>query len=266
MDNIIESIDLALKLLSFVAEHPGMDVPVLSARFGLNKSRTYQMLNTLEAHLFVAQDTPSGRYFLGPQAFVLGVAAARQSTLVRLAEKPMQDLHRVIGESIVLRVRQDLESVCIARCEREDSRFSIEAVGNRRSIFAGAAGKVLLAFAPEPVRSAFLMQYKQTASDERMTIVQELDAVARNHYAISAGDVVPGAVAMAVPVRDALGDVVASLSIAGSGERINSDRVADYLSRLRAVSAALTDAMTQVARANAPTGIAGPVNIDAPGG
>ncbi|MCP1118530.1 IclR family transcriptional regulator [Robbsia andropogonis] len=241
MNYIVESIDLALKLLSFVAEHPGLGVTELSAQLGLNKSRTYRMLCTLESHLFVVQDACSARYALGPQAFVLGVAAARQNTLVRLAQKHMHALHQAVEQSIVLRVRQNMESVCVARCEGDDVAYPIEAVGNRRSIHAGAAGKVLLAFAPEDVRATFLSRYKQQApANGLMNVVQELDAVARNRYAITAGDVLQGAVSIAVPVWGADGEVAAALSIAGAGSQITSDKVADYLARLRAISAALS--------------------------
>jgi predicted transcriptional regulator len=47
---IVDSVDSALKLLSHVAEHPGLGVTELANQLGINKSRAYRMLCTLELH------------------------------------------------------------------------------------------------------------------------------------------------------------------------------------------------------------------------
>ncbi|WP_147484095.1 helix-turn-helix domain-containing protein, partial [Burkholderia pseudomallei] len=53
MNYIVDAVDSALKLLSFVAEHPHLGVTELASKLGINKSRTYRMLCTLELHRFV---------------------------------------------------------------------------------------------------------------------------------------------------------------------------------------------------------------------
>lgn len=156
MNYIVDSVDSALKLLSLVAEHPGLGVTELSNRLGINKSRTYRMLCTLEHNRFVLQDERTTTYALGPQAFVIGVAASQQNILVRAAQKYMLALNQSINETIVLRVREGLETVCVARCETTHQVRSVGAVGNRRSIISGASGKLLLAFAQDAIRNEFL--------------------------------------------------------------------------------------------------------------
>ena len=113
---IVDAVDSALKLLTYVAEHPNLGVTELASQLGINKSRTYRMLCTLELHRFVVQDPRTSTYALGPQAFVIGVAASQQNALVRAAHRHMLALNQAINETIVLRVR-GLESVCVARCE-----------------------------------------------------------------------------------------------------------------------------------------------------
>lgn len=239
MNYIVDSVDSALKLLSYVAEHPGFGVTELANGIGINKSRAYRMLCTLELHRFVVLDARSSTYALGPQAFVLGVAAQQQNALVRAAHRHMLALNQAINETVVLRVREGLESVCVARCETTHQVRAVGAVGNRRPINTGASGKVLLAFAPEAVRADFLARMKklpQTGEAIALTLTEELDAVARKGYAVSVGEVTAGAVAIAVPVRDMTANVIASLSVSGPEMRISRIEIPDYLERLTACS------------------------------
>ncbi|VVD87401.1 Pectin degradation repressor protein KdgR [Pandoraea iniqua] len=237
MNYIVDSVDSALKLLSLVAEHPGLGVTELSNRLGINKSRTYRMLCTLEHNRFVLQDERTTTYALGPQAFVIGVAASQQNILVRAAQKYMLALNQSINETIVLRVREGLETVCVARCETTHQVRSVGAVGNRRSIISGASGKLLLAFAQDAIRNEFFARMKHLPTAvEPVAFAEELAGVARKGYAMSAGEVTSGAVAIAVPLRDVSGDVVAALSISGPEARISRIEIPDYLERLQACS------------------------------
>lgn len=237
MNYIVDSIDSALTLLSYVAEHPGLGVTELSTKLGINKSRTYRMLCTLELHRFVSQDERLSTYALGPQAFVLGVAAAQQNTLVRSAQKHMLALNQAINETVVLRVREGLETVCVARCETSHQVRAVGSIGNRRPINSGASGKILLAFAPEAVRSTFLSRLKKTsdAPDLKKTL-EELESVSHSAHAITTGELTTGAVAIAVPLRDLTGNTVAALSISGPESRMKGAEMSDYLERLQACS------------------------------
>jgi DNA-binding IclR family transcriptional regulator len=254
MNYIVDSVDSALKLLSLVAEHPGLGVTELSNRLGINKSRTYRMLCTLEHNRFVLQDERTTTYSLGPQAFVIGVAASQQNILVRAAQKHMLALNQSINETIVLRVREGLETVCVARCETTHQVRSVGSVGNRRPLSSGASGKLLLAFSQDAIRNEFFVRMKHLpAAAEPMALADELAAVARKGYAMSAGEVTSGAVAIAVPVRDVSGDVVAALSISGPEARISRIEIPDYLERLQACSRQISAELGYAGAAGAQT-------------
>ena len=233
MTYIVDAVDNSLKLLSYIAEHPGLGVTELSAQIGINKSRAYRMLCTLELHRFIVQDARSATYALGPQAFVLGVAAAQQNTLVRMASRHMLALNQAINETIVLRVREGLETICLARCETTHPVRAVGAVGNRRLLGKGASGKVLLAFAPDAIRAEYLAQ-AGTARKIPDAFMKEIDAVARRGYAVSLGEMTSGAVAISAPVRDMSGDTIAAVAISGPEMRIGRKEIPDYLERLQA--------------------------------
>ncbi|CAJ0816680.1 IclR family transcriptional regulator [Ralstonia flaminis] len=243
MSYIVESVDSALSLLTLVAEHPGLGVTELSNRLGINKSRAFRLLHTLEAHRFVILDAKTSTYALGPQAFVVGVAAAAQDAVVRTAHRHMLLLNQQVNETIILRVREGQETVCVARCETSHEMRIIGRVGNRRPLWYGAAGKVLLAFAPQEVRAQYLGKVKQLAAEslgpEPQVIAEQIAAVQQKGYATSFGEVTPGAAAVSVPVRDVSGMAVAALSISGPDTRITARDVPQLLEPLLACAASI---------------------------
>jgi DNA-binding IclR family transcriptional regulator len=93
------------------------------------------------------------------------------------------------------------------------------AVGERKALTAGASGKVLLAFAsPALVAKAMLQAGRQ--SDGRGLTRSELQAqlaeVRRRGFAASSGERVSDAAAIAAPVFDATGLIIAALGISGA--------------------------------------------------
>jgi DNA-binding IclR family transcriptional regulator len=78
MSYLVDSVDSAMRLLTCIAEHPGLGVTELASRLALNKSRTYRMVRTLQHHQLVLLDPRNATYVLGPQAAFLGGAASRQ--------------------------------------------------------------------------------------------------------------------------------------------------------------------------------------------
>ncbi|MEJ7139003.1 IclR family transcriptional regulator [Amphibiibacter pelophylacis] len=231
----IDAVERALQLLDLVAEAPGLGVAELARRAGLTKSRTFRLLGTLQHGRYLSAGP--GGYRLGPQAFVLGVAAVQDSALVRCAQWHMQALHAQLGVTVVLRVRERLESVCIARADREQELALSRLVGNRRPLFSGASGKVLLAYAPDEIRERFIaqqaaLQGRDAAWWERETRA-ELQRVQQQELAISQGERAHGRLAIAVPVRDASGAVVASLSLSTDGASVAPDVLAQWSGQLQ---------------------------------
>ncbi|GAB3625735.1 IclR family transcriptional regulator [Pandoraea terrae] len=244
MDYKVASVDTALSLLSLVGECPGLGVTELSQRAGLNKSRAFRLLATLEMHRWVVREGDPVTYVLGPQALVLGVAAHEQVNLVKIAHRHMQTLGRALNENIQLRVRDGLESLCVARVESTHELRMHGVVGNRRPLYVGASGKVLLAFSADDVRAQVLgrprRRFTSGTLTERDELFTELGNVRSKDCAVSFGELTPEAVSVAVPVRDATGEVVAALSASGPSSRMTRALLPDIAARLSACAVAIS--------------------------
>lgn len=123
------------------------------------------------------------------------------------------------GETVGLHVLDDTPARrTVAQVESTQAlRRTYTDLGAPRPAHQGAPGKVLLAFAEESVRQRVFRSKLMTA-DGKSTVPlsefkQQLEAIVATGYAISIQERVVGVVAIAVPVYDHTGRVVAAVSI-----------------------------------------------------
>jgi len=159
--------------------------------------------------------------------------AQEQVSLVRIAASELRDIGAKCNENVQLRVRDGLETVCVARWESTQAVRVHGNVGNRRPLHAGASGKVLLAFAPEEVRQAVLtsnlVRFTPETITQRSKLTQEIAKIVKLGYSVSISEMSDGAVAVAAPVFDVTGNIVASLSIAGPSSRLTADNLPAFV-------------------------------------
>jgi DNA-binding IclR family transcriptional regulator len=102
-------------------------------------------------------------------------------------------------------------------------------VGSRRPLGIGAGGLALIAYLPnEEVQEiinankrGYLYLNNRTPEEIRAFISQSQ----KLGYALSKGNVTPGATAVAFPVYDDYGNVIAALSVAAIDQRMGKERI-----------------------------------------
>src|SRR5260370_19882170 len=92
-----------------------------------------------------------------------------------------------------------------------------------------AIGKALLAFDPEEqLRSTLpeqLTRYTERTIVDRAQLLEQLQSVIREGYAVDAGEFFEDVASVAVPIRDYTRSVVGSLAVAGPCYRICTERI-----------------------------------------
>lgn len=237
MSYTVAAVDEAIKLLLWVAQHPGLGLSEIARRNGTGKARTFRLLSTLEARALVARRGEPATYHLGLQALHLGAAAQTQIDLAQLSQAPLERLAARFNETVAVRVRDALESVCIARRESTQSLRVHGSLGHRRPLYAGASSKLLLAFAPEEVLLAVLaserVRYTEHTLVGKAALLSELRRVRAAGHAHSLGERSDGTAALAVPIRDASGTVVAALGLSAPASRMTAAHRRRYLVALQ---------------------------------
>ena len=95
----IQSVDRAAALIKAIADSPhSSTVNELATICGLNRSTTWRLLATLDAHGLIERDPISQRYSLG-YAFLRIAAGADVDPLVRRGRPVLEELARETGET-----------------------------------------------------------------------------------------------------------------------------------------------------------------------
>jgi len=109
-------------------------------------------------------------------------------------------------------------------------------VGRRMSSHATAAGKVLLASLPDDLLPealpAHLRAFTQATITDRARFLQELAAVRQQGYGLALEELEEGLNAVAAPIYDHSGQVVAAVSAAGPAYRVTPEMLPHLSDRL----------------------------------
>ncbi len=232
MDYTVDAVDKAIGLLNLVAQFPDLGVTELAKRSGNTKARAFRLLGTLELNGLVQRDA-NAAYRLGNHMLYLGAAAQEQLSIVRVSAAIFDDMHEECNEGIQIRIREGTDSVCIARRDSTHDVRSLTAVGNRRPLYLGASGKLLLAHASPDIREAVLggelQKYTSTTITSRRALERELQKIVKDGVSISLGERSADLVAVAAPVRDGSGAVIAALGISGPSSRMNEKTLDSFI-------------------------------------
>jgi len=232
IDYTIQALHRALEVLeAFIStDRSALSVTDISERLGLNKSRVFRILYTFEQHHFVEQDPVSKQYHLGLQLMVLSEAVRRGLDLVAIADPIMDELVEQSGETIHLNVLDDCQAICVAKRESKYSVRLHAEIGKAMPLYAGGASKVLLAYLPvEEQNQILLVKDLVPITDRTITDPEQLEEalarIRRDGYAVSIGELDPGAHSVAAPIRDKTDRVMAAISIAGPSHRFSDDKI-----------------------------------------
>lgn len=184
-----------------------------------------------------------GTYEVGRRLWDVGMLASVQRDLREVAVPHLQDVHRTTGETVHLAVRDGLQALYVERIIGRTSAAVLSATGVRLPLHATAVGKVLLSSAPDDVVQAALAAPRPvtpyTVTDP-VRLAREFAECRRRGFARTAQEMTLGAWSVAVPVRSADGDVVASVGIVVATPRRDVVRLVPVLQMAaRAVGRAL---------------------------
>ncbi|KAF1043987.1 MAG: Transcriptional regulator KdgR [Herbaspirillum frisingense] len=225
MTYTVDAVQKAMELLFLVAEEGGNGVTELARRSGNTKARAFRLLTTLEECGLVRRQMPMATYSLGYRALIIGTAAQSQLNLIQIANEILETVGKECNESVLVRIRDGLETVCIAWWDAPHAVRVHNQLGTRRPLGVGASGKLLLAYSPQEVLDQVLgsdfKKFTDNTIVKRTDMKKELKKISEEGLSISESERTAEMVAVAAPVRDASGAVIASLSMSAPSSRVS---------------------------------------------
>lgn len=242
--NAVRSVDRAASLLLALGEAPAeAGVTELARRLALHKSTVSRLLGTLEKRGLVEQDAESGKYRLGMAVIRLGEQAERTLDLRGLAMPELQRLARATRETAGLVVLRGDQALTIAQADAPNMGAVSDWSGKLAPSNATASGKVLLAALPERDIARMARRGLRRHTDRTIVdiepLLEELSRVRRRGFATAVGELEDGLNAVAAPVHDRRGAVMAAVAIQGPAIRITARRLPELASQARSTATAI---------------------------
>jgi DNA-binding IclR family transcriptional regulator len=205
----------------------GLSLAELNVTLESPKSSLLNLLRPLVAESYLLH--ADGIYRLGPSIFRLAAGVMSAWNFPKLIRPFMEELCERTGESVLLAVLNH-EAEVMTYVEIIDSphpvRYQIP-VGTTRPLYASSAGRLLLAYAPEPWRDSYLstVQFRtRTATPvTRAALSRELQRIRSEGVSVSIDSYLVGLGAVAAPLFDGDGRCIASLNIAGPSDRFRDE-------------------------------------------
>lgn len=236
----VRAVSRAIAILrAFSPETPYLALAGVAARAGLDAGTTRRILVTLRDDGLVRQDERSGHYCLTLGVLQLAGAVPQADSLKDLTESVLTALADETHATVFLSAAIDEEAICLARYHGESAiQVRWWAVGGSLPLNCGAAPKTLFAHTSEQTRERLLKQKLTQLTPHSVTdpnvLRAELDTIRTRGWALAQDDVADGLSALAAPVRNDAGEVIAAVSIGGLTPQIVGDGEPRILPRLLA--------------------------------
>lgn len=248
--NFLKTLDRGLRVLAaFTPEQPALTLTELAQRVAMDPATALRFAYTLEYLGYLRRDSPTGAYRLTARLVHLARSVRPLDELHALALPFMERLAQAVQETVSLAVRDGASIVVIEQVESARPVTVRRRLGDRQPAHATAQGKVLLAHAPAPelsrlLASTTLTAYSPRTITRRAALQAELRRTLERGYAINNNEMDAGLRAIAVPICQPPGEVVAALSIDMPVGRMSMAQMqASFTARLTATASKISAAL-----------------------
>ena len=213
------SLEKMLSLLDvFTPAAPAWSTDDLIRYSRSSRSTCYRYIKVLQQAGFVTP-VANGSYILGPRILELDRHIRMSDPVYAAGGRPMQQLANSTGHSALLCMLYSDTVMCVREELKADAPEGLFSRGQKRSLFTGAASKVILAHLPaHQLRSLFAKHRKTIAAAglgaDWQSFRKALRQIRQDGYCITTGEFVAGITGIAAPLFNREAKVLGSLGVA----------------------------------------------------
>ncbi|MBI5719265.1 MAG: IclR family transcriptional regulator [Burkholderiales bacterium] len=213
------SAERALRLLAVLAhEGRALSLAELGVRLGLPKASAHRLCGQLLESGHLARDVDARSYTVGPTLRRLALDTLNHGLLRGLRHEVLAALVMQVGETCNFTTLDGAQVLYLDRVEAQwPLRLTLD-VGSHVPLHCTASGKLFLARMPAAEREALIRELTLTRMT-RHTIASakalraECEAIVKSDHSCDREEFIAGLIAVAVPVRDAQGQVRAAIAL-----------------------------------------------------
>lgn len=215
-------------LKMFNEENPTLSLVEIANKLGVSRTVPFRLLYTLQSLGYLHQDEHTKRYKLTPKVLELGFAYLNTLQLPEISQPYLEQLRDEIGTSCHLSILDGNEVVYIGSAPTRGVAAINVNIGLRLPAHATANGKVLLAFQTKERLNQILYGSELKPFTERtqtliIDLLQQLEMIREQGYAITEGEHQIGITSVAAPVFGRGGEVLAAVNTVASESLFTKD-------------------------------------------
>lgn len=219
----VKSLVRSMEILETLVRLNGMTVTNLSTKLNMPKSTTHDHLRTLLEMGYVRKT--DGVYYASTRLLKLGFEVRHNLSIFPLARSELPTVAEEVGEHASLMIEEDGYGVYVYIVEGQDTVDTITQPGTQTHLHMTAPGKAILAHLSTEKRNHILDRHGLSAATDRTItdrdeLLEELETIRRDEYAVDQGENVEGYHGVAVPVIDRIEQVpLGAISVYSPGRR-----------------------------------------------
>jgi DNA-binding IclR family transcriptional regulator len=230
----LSSVATAIQLLkAFSEEQVDLGISELSRRLGVAKSTVHRLAATLAAEGLLEQDRETEKYRLGIALFRLGALVRRRMDISSQGRPYLYELREKTNETVHLAILDGTEIMYIYNLESTQAIRMRSDLGVRKPAYCTAEGQAILAFQPQAVVDAVIIQGLSPRTPQTITdpakLIKALAVVRQRGCAIEDEESEIGMRGISAPIRNDAGEVVAAVGLAGPVTRLSKKAITSFI-------------------------------------
>jgi DNA-binding IclR family transcriptional regulator len=248
MSKSIQSIIKASKILDLILnESRHMGISDFSRHLNMPKATIQNMVFTLEQIGYIEKDPMTMKYRLGPVLFQMGMHYANNMDLTIIARVWLEKLCAEYNESARAGIMMGEKVIVVMEIDPDNSYIAFPGPGSVIPAHTSAIGKILLAYMPDKRRNRIIENYTFTPLTEKSITTAaglevDLDDIRKKGIAFDREESLKGLTCVAGPVFNHKEECIASISLSGNTERIES-RLTEIINAVKYVSRRVSEQM-----------------------
>lgn len=243
------SVKKALHLLnSFSERRFFLTLEEIAEQSAVPKTTAFRLLAFLEEFGYIRKALKEGKtvYSLGYAFLAKGNMVSKHLDIRELARNEMQEVRDKSGLTVQLAIQDGTHALYVEQFESWSPVRVYPSIGRRVPLYSAACPRVLLAYLPETEQQKMIEQfdYQEFTSNtlrDSEVIKENLREIRDKGYSMSRGELLPGTVALAVPiVSPVTNEVLASLSVIGLDSHF-TDHIEEYVQMLKESSKRISE-------------------------
>jgi len=204
---VVPAVKEAFRLLLCLADDDGISMSLneICRRVGINKSKAFSILHTLQEFGVVLRNTEGRGYSLGPGLVRLSRGFLEKLSAPRLAAPIVAELSKRTGNTVVFGMLVDKHAFVVAKNEGEQRIALTVRLGQRFPLTYGSHGKAIAAVISQEDLDILLKEEKlyfhgDPLAFDRGKLMEEIEQYRRDGFATDLGEMVPGIATVATAV------------------------------------------------------------------